>query len=477
MSDKIQRKIKWGDAQDRTDRKPAQDAQMGIGSRRPIQWDHVTWNAFGFFRRHSEGLNGPIHFPPGVRDRLSRFSGHYAGEFLTAIMQRSGDFLQKMVASVRRKVSHRLGCVGRRLDRCLGIGLARLRDFGKDFPGEGIVYRSGCVPLAPLAADEKWTWSLQEDAPLLEEGLRRGLDGRCWSRFYLRRLFRGFGLGHQVFRAPIGDSLDRERFIRRDSMTTRTIGHRHLAIESFRKTGHADPERRFPFTLWNRPKRLCIRHTVILRKVIRFYLLNTAFNSGSGLGTRHLREHAIDFLGEGVKWKSSGNRNSRILLRGPCRRLHQDEPWCPVESPPIRLLTVLKNRFQVAPFVETLSELGLIQANGFGKTLECTGIQSAAFAKQPIMHGPIASLRARTTGCHCRLDSNSAVRSRIVAVHEFDLPGIDVCGLQPGQGFLKELQTIAAGKVRIFDQCQWSIGAAPDTSVILNRSGAGFACT
>ena len=55
-------------------------------------------------------------------------------------------------------------------ERALGIGLARLPDFGKDFPGEGIVYRSGCVPLAPLAADEKWTWSLQEDTPLLEEG-------------------------------------------------------------------------------------------------------------------------------------------------------------------------------------------------------------------------------------------------------------------------------------------------------------------
>ena len=142
---------------------------MGIGSRRPIQWNHLTWDALGLFRCHGERLHGPIHFPPGIRDRFPRFSGHHLGEFLAAIVQRSGNVLEELIASVRGKVAHRLGGVGRRLHRRLGIDLARLGDFGQDFPIEGVVHGSGCLPMAPLAADKKWAWSLQEDAPLLED--------------------------------------------------------------------------------------------------------------------------------------------------------------------------------------------------------------------------------------------------------------------------------------------------------------------
>src|SRR4029079_9139340 len=57
-----------------------------------------------------------------------------------------------------------------------------------------------------------------------------------------------------------------ERFIGRDAVTTRTIGHRNLAVEDFRETRHTDPERRFTITLRDGPERLCIRHTVILRQ-------------------------------------------------------------------------------------------------------------------------------------------------------------------------------------------------------------------
>src|SRR5262249_8495345 len=146
----------------------------------------------------------------------------------------------------------------------------------------------------------------------------------------------------------------------------------------------------------------------------------------------HLGEHTIDFFGEGVKWKRSGNSNSRRLLRWSRRRLHQNESRCPVKPPTIRLLTVLKDRFQVAPFIEAFSELALIQTARFGEPFKCTRIQSRSFAEQAIMHGPILPLCAGTARRHCCLYADTPIGSRIVAVHKLDLPGVDVGGLQLG---------------------------------------------
>jgi hypothetical protein len=69
-------------------------------------------------------------------------------------------------SGVRGQRAHRLRRTGRGLDGVLGIGLPALRNLSEDFPGEGIVHRSACVTLAPVAANKEWTWSLQKDTPL-----------------------------------------------------------------------------------------------------------------------------------------------------------------------------------------------------------------------------------------------------------------------------------------------------------------------
>src|SRR5262249_878272 len=94
-----------------------------------------------------------------------RFSGHRSGKFLTAIVERSGNVLEEVIARVGGKICHRLGSIGRRLHGCLGIGLISLRNFGQYFPREGVMDGGVVLPLAPLAADEKWRCSRQRDAP------------------------------------------------------------------------------------------------------------------------------------------------------------------------------------------------------------------------------------------------------------------------------------------------------------------------
>src|SRR5512134_47385 len=116
------------------------------------------------------------------------------------------------------------------------------------------MHGSGGVTLAPLAADEKWTWSLQQNAPRWTIGLRRGFDRRGGSRLHVRCLFRSPRSRNQVLCTPVGDRFDGKRFVGRNAVTPRTIRHRNLAIEHLRKTRHANPERRFPITLRNGPE-------------------------------------------------------------------------------------------------------------------------------------------------------------------------------------------------------------------------------
>lgn len=176
MSDKIQGEIKRGDAEYGSDRKPAKNAEMGISPRHPIERDNLAGNTLGLLRCYSECLDSPTDFPFGIGDRLSRLSRDQPGKLVASIIDRPGYPLQEMITSVRGKSPHRLGRVDRRLDSRLGVSLSGLRDLGQNFPREGVVHRSDPVTLSPLTPDEKWTWSLQGDAPLVEEVLQCGID-------------------------------------------------------------------------------------------------------------------------------------------------------------------------------------------------------------------------------------------------------------------------------------------------------------
>ena len=96
-------------------------------------------------------------------DKIAPF---YDPWFAAARTSGSGVSLEKLITAVRRKGGHGLCRIGRRLDGRFGVDLARLGDFGQVFPSKGILHGSRGVALAPLAADQKWTWSLQADSAL-----------------------------------------------------------------------------------------------------------------------------------------------------------------------------------------------------------------------------------------------------------------------------------------------------------------------
>ncbi len=80
-----------------------------------------------------------------------------------------------------------------------------------------------------------------------------------------RRLFCSPRPRNQIFCAPVGNRFNGKRLVGGYAVTTRTIGHRNLAIKHFRKTRHTHPKRRFTIALRDGPERLCFRHTVFLR--------------------------------------------------------------------------------------------------------------------------------------------------------------------------------------------------------------------
>ena len=66
MRDQIQRKVKRRNTQDRPDRHSLAKAQTTFHARADIHGDDFSGYAFGFLARNRKGLNGSIHFTPGI---------------------------------------------------------------------------------------------------------------------------------------------------------------------------------------------------------------------------------------------------------------------------------------------------------------------------------------------------------------------------------------------------------------------------
>ena len=66
MRDQIQRKVKRRNTQDRPDRHPSAQAQTTVHARTDIHGNDFSGYAFGFLARNRKGLNGSIHFTPGI---------------------------------------------------------------------------------------------------------------------------------------------------------------------------------------------------------------------------------------------------------------------------------------------------------------------------------------------------------------------------------------------------------------------------
>jgi hypothetical protein len=74
------------------------------------------------------------------------------------------------------------------------------------------------------------------------------------------------------------------------------------------------------------------------------------------LGTRGSGQHAIDLLSKILEWDRARDRDCRLFLSGPTGRSHKNKTWSAVESPPVRLLAIPENGFEIFPIVETLGK-------------------------------------------------------------------------------------------------------------------------
>ncbi len=145
-----------------------------------------------------------------------------------------------------------------------------------------------------------------------------------------------------------------------------------------------------------------------------------------------------------------------------------------MKSPPVRFLAISENGFEIFSFVETLGKRRLIQAHRLCVTFEQSRIQAAPFTEEPIVHRPISTLGSGAAGRDCRINPDPLVRSRIVPVDKPHFTCIDIFGLQARPGLQKELRTVPAGKVRILEQGNRSVGSSSGSSVLCHHSSAGL---
>ena len=172
MRHQIQWKVEGGDAENRTDREPANHAEMGVKARRPIERYHLTRNPPRLLGRHGERLDGATDLPLGISDRLPRLGRDGLRTLVSPSVEQRGDLLENVVPGMSRQLRHHRRRTGRRCDGLLDIGLGGLRDLSHGSSGERIDDRSRDRTLFPLALNEKWTGFLHRKIrwSLLDEG-------------------------------------------------------------------------------------------------------------------------------------------------------------------------------------------------------------------------------------------------------------------------------------------------------------------
>lgn len=184
------------------------------------------------------------------------------------------------------------------------------------------------------------------------------------------------------------------------------------------------------------------------------------------LGARCTLQQTLNLLGEVIEWKRAGYGHCWFFFRRASDRMHQNKPRGSMKSPTVGLLTILKNGLEVPPLFKTLSKGRLIKADRLGVCPKGSRVQPPSFSEQSVMHGPITSLCPGTPRRYRRFDSHPPIRSGIIAIYESQLAGFDVFRLQLRPGVTEKLQTVAAGKVRIFDQGDRGIYTAPDAPIV-----------
>ena len=92
--------------------------------------------------------------------------------------------------------------------------------------------------------------------------------------------------------------------------------------------------------------------------------------SGLSLGAWGSGQHAIDLLGKILERDCAGDRDRRLFLGRSTDRPYQNKAGGAMKSPPVRLLAILENLFEILPLVETLGKHCLVHANHLRVTFE-----------------------------------------------------------------------------------------------------------
>ena len=115
MRDQIQGEIKRRNTQDRPDRHALPETQVAFHARADVHRDDFSRYPFGFLARDRKGLNGPVHFAPGIGDGFARFQADGLGKVFLLFFQLAGQVL-----------------------KCRGTGMGRgAGETGKGFQAEG----------------------------------------------------------------------------------------------------------------------------------------------------------------------------------------------------------------------------------------------------------------------------------------------------------------------------------------------------
>src|SRR4029077_1840488 len=185
-------------------------------------------------------------------------------------------------------------------------------------------------------------------------------------------------------------------------------------------------------------------------------------------------QHAINLLGKLVERECAGDRDRRLFLSGPTCCSHQNKTGGAMKTPPVCLLAILENGFEILPLVEALIKRRLIQADYLRITFEGSRVYTTSFAEEPIAHRQISTLGSGTARRHSSINADSLVRSRIVSIDKPHFARIDIFGLQARPGLLKELRTVPTRKVRVLNQRDRRVRTPPDSSVVHDRPGASL---
>ena len=157
MDDKIQREIERGNPENGSDGKSPRHPPVRLHPGRPIERDHFTPDALGFFPSDRERLNGTADLATRIGQRLAGLGHHGARKLFLPGLKGVSGVLKQRRARIAGQPAHRDRALDRRLHSRFRFGRAGLADMSNRLACVGIAYGSSRSGVRPPTTDQKWT--------------------------------------------------------------------------------------------------------------------------------------------------------------------------------------------------------------------------------------------------------------------------------------------------------------------------------